>query len=58
MKVTFNGRRVGSIGHTYQIVAEVSNDPIENYWACQLELHKLGYEHIMFIKKCNDTKED
>jgi hypothetical protein len=51
VKVVFNGRKAGAIGRTYQIVAEISNNPAENYEACQLELYNMGYDNIMFIEK-------
>ena len=54
MKVVFNGRKAGAIGRTYQIVAEISNNPAENYEACQLELYNMGYDNIMFIKEHKD----
>lgn len=49
-KVCFTGRKAGSIGVTYPMVAEVLNDPYEDLEACRTELYNIGYEHVTKLR--------
>jgi hypothetical protein len=50
MQVKFIGRKAGAIGIVYEIIAEVSVDPRDDYESCWEELDRLGFEHISKIE--------